>query len=505
MQEATEGRQTIKVSDPNKNEGCTVCKTSESKEHPRPKSFFRGAAADGSKVFFTIGTTAVGAEKPPLGEDATENLYMYDLDPTPTLPSYMNGQHLVNLTAAGEQNGQKTARVSSFVRGSSDGSHVYFIAQGVLTTEKNSEGQEAEPSHENLYGVDTETGKVKFIAVAPNTGTDEGQGPNPKILAQTTTDGRYLVFDSTADLAGASNCKDKANVCHRAVYLYDFQTGQLTWLSRPAAGSEAGEAQDAFVSERYEFQTGGYADTNDFQRDITGCPAEAALTEISGCAKAGEHDGEDVIFSTEQHLQAGPEGTAPQLYLWHCPATAGGEPCPNPGAEGEVHLISDGRSSSELTPAPQGGVLTSAAISASGSDIFFLTATPLVGQDTDQLYDYYDARIDGGYPAPMTESGCAGEGCQPPPPPPGSFGAAGSSLIPAGGNLGPPSASVLTFHASKPKPLTRSQKLARALRACRTKDHSQKRRRQACERQAHKSYGPAAKAKRTAGKSKHHP
>ena len=500
-QEVAECRQTIKVSDPNAKEGCTVCNTIESTEHPRPLSVFRGAAADGSKVFFTIGTEEQEPEiKPPLGGDATENLYMYDLNPTPDLPVYMNGQHLVNLTAGADKIGKKQARVTAVVRSSSDGSHVYIIALGVLTEQPNLEGQVAKEGEKNLYGVDTETGEVKFIAVAPGIGSKSmplpAEGQRGEDHAQTTPDGRYLVFDSFAKLAGAANCPE--SVCHEAIYLYDFQTGQLTWLSHPAAGfGGAGNAQnqDAWVSERREYRTGAYADTNDFARAITGCPAEAA-SQSSGCASPGEHDGEDVIFATAQHLQGGAEGTTPQLYLWHCPATPGHEPCPNPGAEGEVRLISDGRSSTELAKAPRGGQATSSAISASGSDIFFLSATPLVGQDTDQLYDYYDARIDGGYPAPVAEPGCAGEGCQPTPPPVGSFGAAASSLIAAGGNLPPPLASVLTFHASKPKPLTRAQKLTRALQTCRKKDRRQRRRRAACERQARALYAPHAKAKR---------
>jgi hypothetical protein len=43
------------------------------------------------------------------------------------------------------------------------------------------------------------------------------------------------------------------------------------------------------------------------------------------------------------------------------------------------------------------------AISASGSDIFFVTRTELVGQDTDVLDDIYDARVDGGFQAPLRE------------------------------------------------------------------------------------------------------
>jgi hypothetical protein len=52
-----------------------------------------------------------------------------------------------------------------------------------------------------------------------------------------------------------------------------------------------------------------------------------------------------------------------------------------------------------------------------------------------------------------------------------------------------------TTTKSKPKALTRAQKLARALRACK-KDKS-RRKRAACERQARKRYGPLHKAKKS--------
>jgi hypothetical protein len=51
-------------------------------------------------------------------------------------------------------------------------------------------------------------------------------------------------------------------------------------------------------------------------------------------------------------------------------------------------------------------------MSASGSDIFFLTTAQLVGQDQDEVADVYDARINGGFPAPVAPSICF-PGCQP--------------------------------------------------------------------------------------------
>jgi len=51
--------------------------------------------------------------------------------------------------------------------------------------------------------------------------------------------------------------------------------------------------------------------------------------------------------------------------------------------------------------------------------------------------------------------------------------------------------------AAKAKALTRAQKLAKALKACKTKYKKSKKKRAACEKQAHKQYGPIHKAKKT--------
>ncbi len=47
-----------------------------------------------------------------------------------------------------------------------------------------------------------------------------------------------------------------------------------------------------------------------------------------------------------------------------------------------------------------------------GSNAFFATFAALVPQDTDTQPDIYDARIDGGFPAPTAPARCAGESCR---------------------------------------------------------------------------------------------
>jgi hypothetical protein len=122
----------------------------------------------------------------------------------------------------------------------------------------------------------------------------------------------------------------------------------------------------------------------------------------------------------------------------------------------------------------------------SGSDVFFTTADPLVPGDTDTQVDIYDARVDGGFPAPTTPRSCEGEGCQGPPATPPVFGAPGSAIFSGNGNLAP-------LVAANPPPAKRTaaqiraEKLSKALKACRTKHNKEKR--AFCEKQAKKRYG----------------
>ena len=96
----------------------------------------------------------------------------------------------------------------------------------------------------------------------------------------------------------------------------------------------------------------------------------------------------------------------------------------------------------------------------SGRDVFFSTQDRLVPQDTDTLLNIYDARENGGFPAPLSATGCSGDACQ------GSLGA--SPLLPSlGGSATQSGGENVTLPVSKPvvkpkaKPLTRAQKLAK--------------------------------------------
>ncbi|MGO9791379.1 MAG: hypothetical protein ACLP8S_18345, partial [Solirubrobacteraceae bacterium] len=197
-----------------------------------------------------------------------------------------------------------------------------------------------------------------------------------------------------------------------------------------------------------------------------------AMAYFGDARRAISENGEYIVFTTSEKLQADDVSGAPQVYLWH---------------DGTVSLISDGENRAGVTEAP--------GMSASGSDIVFDTTSKLVGQDTDNLQDIYDARTDGGFPAPTPEPSCSGESCQGTPSSAPGFGTPGSQAFTGGGNLTPgPTTFPLPAEEAKPKPLTRAQKLTKALKGCK-KDKS-KSKRKSCEKAAKTQYGPKTKTKK---------
>jgi hypothetical protein len=136
--------------------------------------------------------------------------------------------------------------------------------------------------------------------------------------------------------------------------------------------------------------------------------------------------------------------------------------------------------------------------SESGGDVFFMTSARLVPQDYDTLFDVYDAHectalspclaVPAALPsACTTESSCRAAAT----PQPGVFGAPASATFSGVGNLAPSPPPVAS------RRLTRGQRLARALSACRHRYARAKHRRAACERKARGQYG--AKHARHAG------
>jgi hypothetical protein len=422
---------------------------------PCADAHFQGASQDGSKVFFTT------AQK--LSEGATEgsqNLYEYDFG----LPGATQADKLVLLSAGGAPPG-----VEGVARISPDGSHVYFVASGVLTHTENAREELPTEGAPNLYVYERDAavpdGRTTFIAtLSPQ---DESDWSARDIRPVTvSSDGRFLVF-----LSGADPTHEGVQPTAAQVFQYDAQTGALVRASIGEHGYNGNDLTPAHAA-------------------ALGQPALLAVFD-----RPGEDDQVLAPRNGAVFFQS-PAALTPQALSGE-KVNAIGLPIENvyEYRAGHVYLISDGKDASSSTGLPSVRLLGA---SASGEDGFFETADPLIQQDTNTQLDIYDARAGGGFPTPVAPATCTGDACQGAPTEAPVFGAPTSATLSGAGNLSPsPSAT------AGPKPKTaaqlRAKRLAIALKACRKK-HS-RRQRNACEHSARKRY-PVKTATRHRGRGK---
>ena len=173
---------------------------------------FTGASSDGSHVFFTstqqLTNTAVQGSK---------NLYLDDL-------AEPEGHKLIDVSA-----GSATPEVEGVLAVSPDGSHVYFVAHGVLTgTEENLEHEQAEANEPNLYVYSQPEARLRFVArLSPD---DEEQWRPDLGFANVTSDGKYLVLTSHRALT-ADVMREEHTEIPAQVYRYDAETGVMVRVS----------------------------------------------------------------------------------------------------------------------------------------------------------------------------------------------------------------------------------------------------------------------------------
>jgi hypothetical protein len=175
------GEETVEVSAPEE----------EAPEYPKARhgAVFIRASEDGSRVFFT---TEGELTKNDAGIHDLE-LYEYDTQ-TGTLTRISAGD---SGDAAGgvvqfgfRADGGDKDNVGDIVV-SGDGSHVYFVARGVLAP-ANAEGGAPVEGEENLYVYDTRTGRTAFVAAS-----DGGVGYD---APEATSNGGFLLFADRGQL-----------------------------------------------------------------------------------------------------------------------------------------------------------------------------------------------------------------------------------------------------------------------------------------------------------------
>ena len=333
---------TVAISEPTSAD-CSECSLSGEAD-----AEFQGASFDGSKVFFTTEQHLLSAPT-----EASPDLYEYD---------FRGPEHKrVTRISAGDPAG---AEVQKVVCVADDGSHVYFLARGVLTTTANAFGQHAKEGTENLYVYERDAaypnGHVAYIGA--------GSVDN----AQTTPDGRFLVFTSTTDLTPDQGESIEAG----QVFEYDAMDGVLARVSRGEGGYNADGNSSVYAA------------------DLPRHPAVGSIPIAKFTGLAVSTDGAYVFFSSKDSLTPRAVSGVNNVYEYH---------------EGHVALISDGV---DLTNVNGESAVRLMGTVPSGGDVYFRIADQLVGQDGDTQLDTYDARIDGGFPAALNPPDCSSDSCQ---------------------------------------------------------------------------------------------
>lgn len=475
------GSTTLEISKPPTEEESCVKVVLCQKAASRASAEFVGASEDGSRVYFKTNASLVSEDR-----DASEDLYMATIGCSDNDVGCPPSQRVVTSLAqvSKTQAPNEAAEVQGVLRVSPDGSHVYFVARGILSTEPDSQNATAVKGADNLYSYNAELRQVRFVGDlcsgrqvsgttedtdCPNTnGSDLSLWSGSEVSeAQTAgNDGRFLVFSTYARMT--PNDSDAA----KDVYRYDADIGKLNRVSLGESGYEANgnnEIERESVINNSAIQVGHKGGEVRFQYEMD----NRAISE----------DGSRILFSSAQALSPKATNHLSNLYVWHEGSGS---------SEGEVSLISNGGASE-----PVGNARGDDAMSSSGNDVFFVTTQGLVPQDTDGAPDVYDARVGGGFPTePASNEPCSSDSCQGPLTNPAAL------LVPGSVSQAPGEDSIVSPPKGKTKSKPNAKSLAtkrnRALKACRRKRGQVRKK---CERVVTRRYSAVTVRKSTVHKA----
>jgi hypothetical protein len=464
-------------------------------------------SADGSLVFWSTGTSSK-EEGPlyvrhivsgPVGETlrlTTGNGVFQDASSVGSRVFYSEGGTLFECAIAVAPNELKCppAEVGQGFEGvvlgaSEDGSWVSFVATNVLEN-AGVPVQGAVSGEPNLYM--RHDGTTYLVAVLSKSDFPDWAGADRGNLATLTgrvsPNGKWLAFMSLRELTGYNNHDAVSGKPDEEVFLYNGETQKLVCAScdptgaRPV-GEEGRKASPVdggiVVGEAWE-QTSTWLAAN-----VPGWTAyrqKDAVYQSRYLSNSGR-----LFFNAIDSLVPQAVNGNWDVYEYEPPNVGScteGSPTFSEPSQGCVDLISGGNSTRE-----------SAFLDASekGGDVFFITTAKLVPQDSDESPDVYDAHTctpaEPCFPQPVTQApACETEAsCRPAPAPqPSVFGAPASSTFSGPGNFAP------SPPAKKTAPMSRAERLSKALAVCRKKRRG--RGRTTCERDARKRYGAAKKA-----------
>jgi hypothetical protein len=422
------------------------------------EAVYEGASQNGALVFFT---SSEG-----LGGDSNSDNELYEFNTTGSQIGPAPAMSVIPISDGGDPS--TAGNVEGITAISNDGSHVYFVAEGVLASNTGADGTTATTGNQNFYVFNTATGATTFIATLGTGIPDDTRDktllagePDTSRAAIPTPDGSVLVFLSTANLTNENPSGPTTTLTAATSSAFDEQAVDIPVAS--SAGFVVGRSVEIETnpSEGYLFSESA---------TITGIPDSTdLLVNDSGIGLFYPHNSGDSVVQrppTEAYRYSAADNslvciscTPNNVTSTHVTPTAGiglgasGGGTYGPATDG-VPMSSDGSrifftSADPLTP----GVISSPPIpiglfgeltfvsnvyeweadgtgscssaggcvylisdgqsttgsslgstTPSGNDVFIETEDQLVPQDTDGYDDIYDARVGGGFPAPPTSA-----------------------------------------------------------------------------------------------------
>jgi hypothetical protein len=355
---------------------------------------FQGASVDQSKVYFLSSRQLTDSDLDGVGfPNGCQgfgvggcDLYLYD-------SSRPVGERLTQVSAGDETNptpGSGAGVRDGIAAISGDGSHVYFAADGVLTTDPSPSGTVATVSGQpNLYlyqrDSDHPDGRIAFLgkAVGIDNGVLWGAAGTFKSRAypvpvngedgdgnEVGGDGHILVFRSSAPFT-----TDDADGGFIDVFRYDADAHKLVRVSKAETGGSDNGSVDVANPGRNAATVG------------------TAFAEIKRWVS---EDGNSIVLQTAEGLASDDANALSDDYLWR---------------GGDLHRLPG-------TSRTQAGVdanyASATALSHDGSVVAFEAFERLLAADGDAVSDVYVARAGGGFAEPPPSAVCAvlADGCQ---------------------------------------------------------------------------------------------
>ncbi len=381
---------------------------------------YQGASLDQSKVYFTTNRQLADTDTDGSSEECSLtvavvgcDLYLYDR----TKPA---GERLIQVSAGEDVGAHELGKEADVFNGitaiSADGSHVYFVATGVLSADENPEGNSASEGQPNLYLWDAQSEETNFLGTLGSedgiTGSERGGGlwggegtwrngaypvPVTDEGNELGGDGHILVFESRAELS-----EEDADGNRLDVYRYDAATEALECLS--CAPDSSPSEPDAGP-----FDVSAHGEADD--------PLPFG-TDFAERWRWVSEDGETAAFASPQGLLPGDLDGTRHFYLRKS------------GTLSQLPGLPFGNAAAP--PEAFGPFL-----SHDGSTVAFVTPSALLPQDGDTTADVYVARASGGFPEPPSPQLCQGEECRSQPSSAPQLSGAGTAVLNGAGNASP--------------------------------------------------------------------